>query len=288
MKRTPLCLACCLMTAAILLMVAARAHAVPPPLGIASTWLAIPTSGNWNSNTNWSPPLAPNGPSDEAIFASSSITSVSLSANTQVDGIIFNSGASAFTITAAPAFANPNSITLTISGVGITNNSGITQNLATHVGVNFVRGEIDFENSATAGSSLVITNGGFVQFHDTSTAGGATINNPGSGFGGTASVLDFYDGSTGGSATINNAGSTMFGLAAVSHFHNSSTAGSATINNAGSSSIGNSATNFYDTSTAGSATINNAVGSTGGNGGAAEFQDTSTAVNATINNAGGA
>ena len=41
----------------------------------------------------------PNGMADTATFDSSKRKNVSLSANTQVDGIVFNAGASAFTIT---------------------------------------------------------------------------------------------------------------------------------------------------------------------------------------------
>ncbi len=67
---------------------------------------------------------------------------------------MFNPGASAFTIT-SPFFVD-----FTISGVGITNNSGITQN--------FVSGPtvINFLNSATAGSLTHFTNTGDMTFGD--------------------------------------------------------------------------------------------------------------------------
>ncbi len=70
--------------------------------------MATPASGDWNTATNWTPATVPNGAADIATFASSSMTATSLSAVTAVNGIIFNPGASAFTITAAP------SLTLTL------------------------------------------------------------------------------------------------------------------------------------------------------------------------------
>src|SRR5438128_6283340 len=90
----------------------------------SATWDSIPRSGGWNVNNNWTPNTGypgVTGISDVATFGSSSITNVSITANTEVAAIVFT-GASAFTITASPFF------TLTISGNGITNNSRITQN----------------------------------------------------------------------------------------------------------------------------------------------------------------
>src|SRR5258708_694069 len=68
----------------------------------SATWDTSPTSGDWNTAANWTPPTIPNGSSDTATFAASDASDVSLSANTEVSGIIFDSGASAFTITPKP------------------------------------------------------------------------------------------------------------------------------------------------------------------------------------------
>src|SRR6266850_2017011 len=87
----------------------------------SATWDLNPGSGDWNTAANWTPATVPNGSADTATFAVSNTTAISISANTTVDGITFAPGASSFTITASPFFA------LTISGVGITNNSGTTQ-----------------------------------------------------------------------------------------------------------------------------------------------------------------
>src|SRR5436190_23667571 len=86
------------------------------------TWKRNARSGDWNTKTNWRPATVPNGAADTASFALSNTTGVSISANTEVNGITFTSTATnPYTITASPGF------TLTISGVGITNNSGTMQ-----------------------------------------------------------------------------------------------------------------------------------------------------------------
>src|SRR5437763_15672408 len=89
----------------------------------SATWSTSPANGNWNSAPNWSPMTVPNGPADTATFGSSSVTKVSISANTEVDGMVFNPDAPAFTISAKHAF-----LIFTISGLGINNLSGVTQN----------------------------------------------------------------------------------------------------------------------------------------------------------------
>jgi autotransporter-associated beta strand protein len=279
--------------AILLLLTSARGNA-----GILAEWQANPLNGNWNNSANWSP-AAPNGPSDSAFFEPSSITNVSISANTEVASIVFDSGASAFTITASPA------LTLTISGNGISNNSGITQNFVTAVNGAGATGEILFTNSATAGSMTAFTNnggaasgagGGVTGFFGTSTAGSGTINNNGgtvqSSFGG---ETVFQDTSTAGSATINNNNGGTNG-AGLTLFENTSTAGSATVNNnagtvGGGGELGGS-TEFFNSSTAGSATITN-NGALGAAGGLMKFfgddaTHFSTAGSATINNNGGA
>jgi autotransporter-associated beta strand protein len=140
----------------------------------SATWKPSPSSGDWNSATNWTPQTVPNGPSDVATFATSNTTAVSLSAQTEVDGITFNSGASPFTITVPPN--NSGFSLLSITGVGVTNNSGATQEfVATADQAHTYRGEIGFFNSATAGSGTFTLNGGKVSFNHTSSAGSATF-----------------------------------------------------------------------------------------------------------------
>jgi hypothetical protein len=67
--------------------------------------------------------------------------------------IVFNPGANSFKITADSRLAQT-WVTLTISGPGITNNSGVTQNLVAGPTVIGVGGTIEFLNAATAIKSL--------------------------------------------------------------------------------------------------------------------------------------
>ncbi len=175
----------------------------------SAQWNLNPTSGDWNTAANWTPVTVPNGPADTATFGLSNTTDVSISASTEVNEIVFTAAAT-----------NPYFIEirgddgLTLSGTGITNNSGITQALE----VDF--GGLRFLNSSTAGSAF-IDNFYEIGFSDTSTAGSAFIFNQ--------SGLGFYDSSTAGSAHILNDDQFVASMS----FNDSSTAGSALIETIG-------------------------------------------------------
>jgi hypothetical protein len=124
-----------------LLLISARSNA----FGGSATWLASPTTGDWNTAGNWTAGGPPNGSADTATFALSNTTGVSVSQFTVLNGIVFNAGASAFMIETG---AN----VLRFDGVGITNNSGITQNFVAGFEATGSYGLISFNNSATAGS----------------------------------------------------------------------------------------------------------------------------------------
>jgi len=69
---------------------------------IIAQWDLDPISGDWNTAANWTPMGVPNGPADTATFALSNTTNVSISANTEVNGITFTSAATnPYTITAS-------------------------------------------------------------------------------------------------------------------------------------------------------------------------------------------
>src|ERR687891_122778 len=78
---------------------------------ISAQWDLDPLSGDWNTAANWTPDGVPNGPADTATFGLSNTTGVSISEDTEVDGITFTSAAT-----------NPYTITLnrtlTLSGNG--------------------------------------------------------------------------------------------------------------------------------------------------------------------------
>lgn len=202
-----------------------------PALAGNATWLEEPVSGEWNNNLNWSGAY-PNGFSDIATFGVSDITSIFITGSSGIDvgGIVFNADASEFTIT-----ASGNSRRLVFWAQGITNNSANTQN--------FVAGDdgsIEFQNSATAGSSTAFTaNGrtnafessGVITFRDDSNAGSGSFTTHGgvgeNSFGGftaffdNSSAADGYFVTNGGDGTDASGGELSF-----SH---SSTAANATL-----------------------------------------------------------
>jgi autotransporter-associated beta strand protein len=274
-------------------------------LGGSATWDLNPSSNDWNTAANWTPMTVPNGATDTATFALSNFTDVSISANTEVNSIIFTPAANnPYTISATASF------TLTISGAGITNNSGIAQHFVTAGGGVLGRfGQLFFTNSATAGSSIIFTNNagtfngpfsaGLTEFFNTSTAGRATFITTGSivdtgGF--TNGKTLFTDNSTAANGSfINNGGATVHGL---TEFHASSTAANGTFTNKGSTvgQAGGGLTQFFDASTAangtfineGSTTNNGPSHGPGGEGGGLTFfLEGSTAANGTFTNNGG-
>src|SRR5205809_6627984 len=117
----------------------------------SATWNLDRLDNDWNNPANWTPQTVPHGPTDVATFAESSKTDLKFSAAaTEVAEMVFEPGASSFNITASGEIARTD-VTLTISGAGITNNFGVTQNLTAGPTVVFDLGIINFRNSATAG-----------------------------------------------------------------------------------------------------------------------------------------
>jgi len=173
----------------------------------SATWKANPISGDWNTAANWTPMTVPNAPTDTATFAASNQTTVSNSAAVEVDSVVFDAGASAFTIMPARAFP------FYIEGVGITNNSGIVQNFVATVDA-FGGSQMAFTNSAKAGSLNVFTNngaivggqdGGVIYFYDSSSADNATFINNGAAFSDSSGGATLFNGSLAGGSTAGNA-----------------------------------------------------------------------------------
>jgi autotransporter-associated beta strand protein len=243
-------------------------------------WKTNPTSGDWNTAANWMPATVPNGPLDTASFATSSQTAVSLSANTEVNMLFYRPGASAFVTTVG------NAVSLTLSGVGITNHSGNTQDF-------LVTAVMQFTNSATAGSSTNFTVGsssGLINFSDTSSAGNGVFSLVG------LAVLDFFDSSTAANGTFtfdsseiaqthfnffdgSTAGRGTFTLhgSVVGVFDGTASAGNSllTINGGQSTGGGSSFLAFSSFSTAGTATLVANGGFSGGIGGTIRFNNAS-------------
>jgi autotransporter-associated beta strand protein len=246
----------------------------------SATWKASPPNGDWNTATNWNPATIPNEASDIATFRSSSITNVLVSANVDVDSVVFDSGASAFTIRVEP------SVILTISGTGISNNSGTTQTIATTNSANGNGSTVFFTNAASAGNAVFPD--ADVVFSQTATAGSATFSNYGPGTGSGFGSEEFQNQSTAGNGSFTNYGSTSFSVLPGSiSFVEQSSAGNATIiNNPGVG--GFSGYTAFNESSAGSATagnatiINNGGVFNGAEGGLTSFGYSSTPGNATL------
>ncbi len=239
----------------------------------SATWDLNPGSGDWNTATNWTPAIVPNGTADTATFGSSNTTSVSISANTEVNGITFTAAAtSPYTITARSG------VLVSLSGAGITNNSGTTQNFVAAPSGSGNALTFLFKNSAAAGAGTFFTTSGGtvseptpggISFNDTSSADHGTFINNGPTAPGT---LTF-----GGGATL---------------FNNSATAANGNfINNGGRvvTQFGGDQglTNFNDTATAANAFFtNNAATVSGAHGGTTAFTGNATGANGIFSNNG--
>src|SRR4030095_8820710 len=265
----------------------------------SATWDINPVSGDWNTSTNWTPTTVPNGVADIATFAFSNTTDVFVSSNTIVDGIIFEPGASAFTITVRPlSSAQGSDNSLILSGFGITNTSGVMQNFVSSAGTNYNYASVVFMNGASAGSSVSFTNkgaaapfsaggvSGATVFLDTSTASNGIFTNSGATYlAGLGGFTDFFDSSTAANGTFTNNGGTFtaFGIGSgggATRFFENSTAGNANVTNnpATVALSGGGHTEFYQTSTAGNGTFtNNGATISGAGSGFTVFYDSSSA-----------
>ena len=237
-----------------------------------------PTSGDWNTAANWTPATVPNGPNDVATFATSNSTTVSLSAETEVDSIVFASGASAFTIEPPSPF-----LELNVKGAGVINDSGISQN--------FVVGPtafLNFYGTASAGSGIIYTESGSVggsaiAFSDSSSAGNSTFMVP-------TGYMVFDVAATAADATFVIGGATSAHTSSgLIEFFNRSTAGNATFTvNGGSADAANGGglTFFYAKASNSTMTVNGGTPLSAG-GGLLQFLDVTDAENATLVAKGG-
>ncbi len=282
----------------------------------SATWVLHPSSGDWNQAANWTPAQIPNGPTDSATFGVSDITNLSVGKTAiEVNGVVFNPGASAFTTTVTYPAA-----LFTISGAGVINNSGTMQNFVTPTSASgpntatttftgnasagalttFTNqgsagpppGLLQFLSSSSAGSAMIFNNGGIAptsggatRFSDSATAANSTIvcrgGTVGSAQGGTLYVLlnSTADHST---ITLEGAGVAV-AAGGVAQLSDSATAANANIFVLGGSvsGAGGGSLQFYAGACGGDATIT-LSGPSGGSsfGGSALFDLTSTAGNA--------
>jgi autotransporter-associated beta strand protein len=235
----------------------------------SGTWSAAPVNSNWNNPANWTPNTVPNGPNDVATFEASNETEVIISSSTEVNELVFSPGASAFTINVSQEQ------TFTISGTGITNRSGLSQNLVIEK-----TSHLDLTNSATVGELTFFTllggtgsfgGGGLIFFSDTSSAGDGTfvVNGAADDFGNGAAI-----GFSGSASSGNGTFTVKGGGTAIIFFIGTSTAGNASFVIEGGNGSGSVA--FFGSDlekpTAGNAIFNVNGGTTpGASGGFVQF-----------------
>jgi hypothetical protein len=166
-------------------------------LGGSATWLFSAQDSAWENANNWTPGGPPNGPSDVATFAASYRSTVNISTPEEVNGVVFTSNANSFNFSVSAS-------ELTISGTGVTDNSGTFQ---TFVAGN--AGQIIFDNTSTAGDATIIggdlnlgTVSGKIIFNDSSTAGSAILIARGGDYGAESGNILFKGASTGGTARV--------------------------------------------------------------------------------------
>ena len=239
----------------------------------SATWNLNPTNGDWNTAANWTPATVPNNLHDDATFDVTNQSNISVLAPVTVDQIIFNPGASAYTI----SFGSTS--TSLILG-GIINDSGVTQNFVTVAAP--VSGSISLSGAFTLGDSVTFTNQGQ---SDGSLGGELTLDFPGVDLG-RATVINqeggetiLRNGASAGHATITNQGGTHggSGLGGGTVFlttgDNEATAANATFINNGSSVRGGvgGVTIFHGSMSAAKSTLIANGGQNGGGGGTIEF-----------------
>jgi autotransporter-associated beta strand protein len=164
----------------------------------SATW-ALNAGTSWSTPSNWVPNTVPDGPDDVATFDVSNSTAITVY-DKEVNSIVFNPGASAYTI------SNFSLAPFLITGAGVINDSGATQNIVATAPFAF----IGLYNNASAGGNDTVftamgsstTDNGTIVFHDMSNGGNATLIAGGGGDGTQEGEITFYDNSSAGNATV--------------------------------------------------------------------------------------
>jgi autotransporter-associated beta strand protein len=193
----------------------------------SATWNLNPTSSDWNTAANWTPATVPNGPLDTGTFDVSNTNDISITASTEVNRIIFNPGASAFTFSINSPLHVDGSIVNQSAGpqtfvVGPPFNTYVefdgtskagtltTYRALSNPASNVFGAFIFFFSSASAeGSTLIAdgptvrgTLGGDITFQDSSTAARSTLIANKGVSGASGGTIYFYATSTGAEARV--------------------------------------------------------------------------------------
>lgn len=203
----------------------------------SAKWNLNPSSSDWNTTANWTPATVPMNAGDIATFGISNTVSLSTSAYTLLGSIVFEAGASPYTITASPQHS------IEISG-GIMNGSGVAQNFRATVDDEGHSGAIIFASffpgNATAGTNTIFTasarkgnsgDTGDVEFvYFASAEEGVFFNEGGEVDGSIGGHTRFFGHSNGGNAEITSKGGLVSGAGGgTTYFFNLSDARNATL-----------------------------------------------------------
>jgi fibronectin-binding autotransporter adhesin len=225
-----------------------------------STWNLNPISEDWDTAANWTPNVVP---ADMATFSFSNVTNVSISAFSPVHQINYDADASPYTITVLPDQV----LEFSAEVGGITNNSGVTQNII-----------LSADNSGRSGNCLAFgrTVNGPVLF--TNQASMIAGGNPG--------AVSFQLGSASGNATFHNLGAAVSGaIGGVTDFSYTSSADESTLISYGgtvSGARGGETSFSFNTPTAGNAILIAYGGTNGGDGGSIQFSNGATGGTARV------
>ena len=167
----------------------------------SATWETSAQDTSWFNTANWNPATIPNGPTDVASFGMTNFSFIT-GLGATLSQIDFATNASTYQITL-------DLVLHSIVGPGITGNA--EKFVFPHGIGNGTFAELDFANSASAGSSQLVINGadsdglipGVIVFRDTSTAGTAIISLES---GKLMGLLAFADSSSAGLASCFNYG----------------------------------------------------------------------------------
>ncbi|WP_315731463.1 MULTISPECIES: autotransporter domain-containing protein [unclassified Bradyrhizobium] len=141
-------------------------------VSVAPGWLATPANSDWNAPTNWSVGSVPTS-TDTPRFGASSATTIDIKQATQVGGLSFLGGASAYTFNVTGSAGGAAS--LVVGGAGIDDQSGNRPHFVVG-GVSSNLGTLQFTNSATAGDSFITTGAfGITRFTGASSGGTAQL-----------------------------------------------------------------------------------------------------------------
>jgi autotransporter-associated beta strand protein len=249
-------------------------------------------TGTWNNaTTNWTNATGSanaNWQQGTAVFSAGSGTAT-LGAAISALELQFVPGSGAYTVATGTN-------TLTLTGAGITNTSGVTQNFIAGGNIVGATVSISFTNGATAGSMTNYTvsgsttnglSGGLIQFYNTASAGSGTFvtMDSGANISGEGRIV-FQDNATAANGTFTNNGGTVSGAyPGFTEFFGNSTAGSANVTNQGgtASGTGGGLTSFLNSATAGTGTFTTNGGTvSGANGGNVNFNNITSAGSGTF------